>query len=173
MSAAERLDPTVNWDCRDCVGGQDGVVVSPPDEDLRRRRGSCGGPFPLGPDGKPLLREARLDDLGVAYVPGDWIVNDPRFQHTRWECCPLALVNRPGCPSPKVPRWLHTVTEAANWMNDGGALSDFAPDAPSVFRAAVAAARRAADAARTKDRADSAAMGAAADAATGARGSRR
>lgn len=152
IGASDRIDPFTSWDCVQCTGGASGSVTFDADEEKRIARGSCGGALPIGPNGRPLLAEAQLDENGVPYVAGDRVLNAPRFKAVRWYTCPLAAIGRPGCPSPRVPKWLLAVADCASWMNQGGTLRDFAPDAPSVFRDAVSYLRAESDRAREKKR---------------------
>lgn len=128
------------------MGGSFGKAKLEPDPQTHTARGKCGGPFPLWPDGRPMERDAELDDEGRPFVPGDKVINAPRFAEVRWYSCPLAEVGRKGCPSPKVPSWLVKVTDAASWMNSGGQLRDCVERPTEAFRRAVQTARQTVDA---------------------------
>lgn len=120
------------------------------DPQLHEARGRCGGPFPLGPDGRPLVDGGEVDEFGMVTVPGDVVIFDPKFKHARHTSCPRALAGCTGCPEPKVPGWLQTAFEAASWVSNGGTLRDLVDEPTDAFRGLVLAARIEGEAAHRK-----------------------
>ena len=106
-------------------------------------RGKCVSPFPVGPDGRPLYPGARLRADGVVVVPGDLVLNDPRFAKVEWESCPVALVGHRDCPENSATEgWITQVFETANWISQGNSLRDWCPAPTPALKEAVLVVQR-------------------------------
>lgn len=144
-------DVATCWDCRQCVGTllPDGTREGA-NPALHKSRGHCRDPFPMGRNGQPLVHGGQVVD-GRVLVPGNFVLNDPRFSRVRWDRCPVASVGHPDCPAPEmVEPWLVTAFNAANWTVDGASLRDFVEEPTDALKEAVLLIRREAEKMRKK-----------------------